>query len=77
MPPEVAGALLLEILAALGHAHASGVVHRDVKPENVLVEHRRPGALASEARDTPTSSVERPQRHGGERPAANRARVRW
>jgi serine/threonine-protein kinase len=66
MPPEVAGAFLLEILAALGHAHASGVVHRDVKPENVLVEHRRASALASEARDTPTSSVERPQR--SERP---------
>src|SRR5262249_11806189 len=40
IPPEVAAALGLELLAALGHAHGSGVVHRDVKPENVILEHR-------------------------------------
>jgi eukaryotic-like serine/threonine-protein kinase len=41
MPPEVAGAVAIELLGALAHAHAKGVVHRDVKPENVLIEHRR------------------------------------
>jgi serine/threonine-protein kinase len=41
IPPEVAAALAVEILAALAHAHAAGVVHRDVKPENVMVEHER------------------------------------
>jgi len=40
MPPEIAAAVALEVLAALAHANASGVVHRDVKPENVLIEHR-------------------------------------
>src|SRR5450432_4822147 len=40
VPPEVAAALGLELLAALGHAHGAGVVHRDVKPENVILEHR-------------------------------------
>jgi serine/threonine-protein kinase len=49
MPPEVAAALGLELLAALGHAHANGVVHRDVKPENVLIESGR-GAPGPEER---------------------------
>jgi eukaryotic-like serine/threonine-protein kinase len=40
LPPEIAASLALELLGALAHAHAAGVVHRDVKPENVLLEHR-------------------------------------
>ncbi len=39
MPPEVAASLATEILTALIHAHDSDIVHRDVKPENVLIEH--------------------------------------
>ncbi len=39
LPPEVAAALASELLSALAHAHTEGVVHRDVKPENVIVEH--------------------------------------
>jgi hypothetical protein len=40
LPPELAAAIAMEVLSALAHANASGVVHRDVKPENVLIEHR-------------------------------------
>jgi serine/threonine-protein kinase len=40
LPPEVAAAIGIELLSALSHAHGHGVVHRDVKPENVIIEHR-------------------------------------
>jgi tRNA A-37 threonylcarbamoyl transferase component Bud32 len=30
--------VLCEAAAALGHAHAQGVIHRDVKPENIIVD---------------------------------------
>ncbi|WP_437790220.1 serine/threonine-protein kinase [Sorangium sp. So ce693] len=49
MPAEIGAAVVLELCDALEHAHASGIIHRDVKPENVLVE--LPSDRAGESRD--------------------------
>lgn len=37
LPPEIAACIAVEITRALAQAHRQGVIHRDVKPENVLL----------------------------------------
>ncbi len=38
LPPQEACALAIQACAALGVAHARGVVHRDIKPANLMIE---------------------------------------
>jgi eukaryotic-like serine/threonine-protein kinase len=37
MPPARAVAVVRQVLAGLTHAHGQGIVHRDVKPENIIL----------------------------------------
>jgi serine/threonine-protein kinase len=41
--PELGALLIIEVGSALDHAHSVGIIHRDVKPENVMV--RRDGVV--------------------------------
>ncbi len=48
LPAASALRLMREAVWALGHAHAVGLVHRDVKPENILLERHTGRALLTD-----------------------------
>ncbi|MFJ6850997.1 protein kinase [Streptomyces sp. NPDC091271] len=46
LPPEATAAIGAELAHALAHAHETGIVHRDVKPSNILLDARNRPHLA-------------------------------
>lgn len=56
-----------QVADALSHSHAQGIVHRDVKPENVMLRSRGPdGATHAVLTDFGLAAPHRPGSHGGD-----------
>jgi serine/threonine-protein kinase len=74
LPPTVVARMIQEVAWALAYAHQQGVVHRDVKPDNILLERGTGRALVMDfgiahvARDTPITPPD--QRFGTPRYAS-------
>ena len=39
IPIETAIDIMKQITAAISHAHQNGIIHRDIKPQNILMDH--------------------------------------
>jgi serine/threonine protein kinase len=48
LPPQSAVQLIAQVVAGLAHAHEQGLVHRDIKPGNILIDHLSGKALLAD-----------------------------
>jgi tRNA A-37 threonylcarbamoyl transferase component Bud32 len=48
LSPERVLSILDQVAQSLGEAHANGIVHRDMKPENVFIESRQVGSTTED-----------------------------
>lgn len=68
LPIDVAVHVVVQVLRGLEAAHARGVIHRDLKPDNVLVVRRGNDEAFAKIVDFGMSKIERPK--GGTAPIA-------
>jgi len=56
-PVDLAFQVFLQVARALAHAHRHGVIHRDIKPGNILLEHGSTGLARVRVADFGVASV--------------------
>ena len=64
LPPEDAYRLLSEIADALAYAHARGVIHRDVKPSNIMIAGDHAVLVDFGVAQAVAEAIEKDHRHG-------------